>query len=560
LALAAGLALAFGWSGGEIRGDARWGALLGHSALGFGATLLVVPHYRFVRQKLQGSRGMGIALLAAVGAAALWAWQIDRTWFSGFTEAGAEARWTVDELGPDAPPARPMSTDLVAVSSTCGEAGCHEAITEEWSGSAHRSAADNALYAAAVGGLVADRGPAAAIACALCHDPDRALSGTVEQAYADGTPEPGDGVSCIGCHAAYDAPEPVGDGRVRFRHPRNHPAAGDDAGRRQLLLDPRLHRQNFQANRHLMSDEGCGVCHRASHELEGGHVLLQNPYRAEEDPGPDRADVVVSCGLCHMPTTTPQPGGRMPLYEHRWPGVNTDLAEYATHADAVALAAGAAAVDVFMEGALSTQHLPDALEHNPEFAAWAEAAAGRGLLDVEVAASWSDVLTIDVQTTHRRAAHPFPIGPFDLQEVWLEVIVQDPGTGETLAHIGALHDHRVDPDAPRLGARLLDAAGEPLREHRLDRLHAVVDRRQIHPGETIHDRLEVPAPSSSDSLLVAAAWRFRRVNPDFAEFAMGEGAIERFAVHTLGAATTAVTPPQKTLNPPSEPLETPSRR
>ncbi len=540
LALALGPAMALGWTGGEVRGDARWGALIGHSAVGLMATALIVPHYRLVQERWPGRRGLFAGAVAVFAVAGLWLVQIDRTYFAGFTEAGAEARWSTSELLADAAPDPVLPAEYVGTSAGCGVEGCHPALTAEWSGSAHRYAADNAFYRAAVAGLVADRGPAAAILCANCHDPDRAMAGQVEALYVDGAPPPGDGVSCLSCHIAYDAPSPVGNGFVRFRVPRSYPGS-EEGQRRHILADPRLHRQNFQASRHLMSDEGCGVCHRALRDVGEGHALFQSPYRAEHDPGPPRPDVQVSCGLCHMPTVTPQPGGRMPLYQHRWPGVNVDLATYVTHPERDGLAAGREATRRFMEGELDITHLPDDLEDNPEFAAYARAASATGLLDVAVSARrQGSGLDVSVETTNRRAGHPFPIGPFDLHEVWLEVVVMDPASGDALAHVGALRDGHVDPDAPRLGARELEADGRPLREHRIDRVQAVVDERVIWPGETVVDELRLDlAEAPPSSLLVAAAWRFRRVTPEFAAFADVPGGVGAFEVHTLGSATTA---------------------
>ena len=544
LALAIGPAIALGWSGSQIRGDARWGALIGHSALGLAATALIVPHYRAVRRRWPGRRGAAITVLAAAALTAFWGVWIDRTYFAFFTAEGAEARWVTAALSPTAVPEHRLPVPLVAASAGCGASGCHAELTEQWAGSAHRFAASNALYVAAVNGLVADRGPAAALACALCHDPDRAMAGQVEAAYAEGAPGDGDGVSCLACHAAYDADAPVGDGRVKFRLPRPYGGEGD-VERRRILADPRLHRGNFQASEHLMSDEGCGVCHRASHPLADGVALLQNPYRAEGDPGVDPDAERVSCGLCHMPTTTPQSGGRMPLYEHRWPGLNVDLAAYVPAGSEQAVEAGRQATQRFVDGGLDASHLPDALDDNPEFAAYARAAAGRGLLEVDASARWTaDGLTVVVDATNRRAAHPLPIGPFDLNEVWLEVLVQEAAGGKVLAHVGAIVDGAVDPRAPRLGARMLDVQGDPLREHRLDRLAAVAERRQIGPGETHRETLRLAIDAAgADNLLVSAAWRFRRVNPAFAAFALGSGAIDRFAVLTLGLDSTAVAPP-----------------
>jgi len=545
LALLAGTAVGLGREAMAGRGDTRWGAVVGHSALGLATIAALAPHFRLVRKQFAGRRLLAVSVsLAAVALiSAAWALQIDHKYFSGFREDGAERRWTTLELATDKPPTPPMPPAALGQSMSCGDSGCHEEITAQWQGSAHRFAADNELYRAAVAGLVHDAGSSAAIDCANCHDPERALGGTVEADYASGAPPPGDGVSCIACHAAYDAPIPAGDGIARFRVPRNYPGNTAEARRQNLLADPRLHRQSMQASRHLMGDTGCGVCHRMERELVGGgHALLQNPYREEGDPGPeqDEDQARVSCGLCHMPTQTPQPGGRMPLYNHRWPGVNVDLAAYVSHPDAdpAALAEGRRATELFMRGQLGLHGLPQNASDNPEFASYQELASGAGLLAVELEANReADEVVVLIRSTNHRAAHPFPIGPYDLQETWLQVRVLDKD-GVPLASVGELREGRVDPEAPRLGARELDAQGQPLREHRLTDLAAVKDKRIVWPQQSIEDRVRLPIDQSRASLRIEAQWYFRRVNPDFAAFAFGApDAIERFGVHPIGGAS-----------------------
>jgi len=541
LAVAAGAAIALGLAGDRIRGDARWGALVSHSAVSWACLWFLLLHLRAVRAALS-ARGRAVAVVALVLAVALasaaWVVRFDAKYFAGFTEAGAEARWTTLTLPATAeqraaPPANPFPAGALGQSASCGASGCHEALTAQWSGSAHRFAADNALYRAAVGALVDARGPNDAVFCANCHDPERALGGTVATDYADGAPPPGDGVSCIACHAAYDAPHPARNGIARFRLPRPYPGDTEEQRNANLLADPRLHRQSMQASRHLMSDDGCGVCHNLQLGEHYGvaQVTTQNAF----DPD---APFDVSCNLCHMPVRTPQPGGRMPQYDHRWPGNNLDLPAYVTHPDAdpVALAAQVEAVAAFHLPRRADQ-LPDG-DDNREFASYRDKARGEGLLQVRLAATRNDGdVSVTISTVNHRAGHPFPSGPFDLQEVWMEILIQDPKTGETLAQRGSLVDGRVPGDALRLGARELDLDGAPLRQHRIDRLGSLQDKRLARPGEAVVDTVSLTlAADAGQPLLLSVGWWFRRANPDFAEFAQ----LPPFPAHLLGSATTAL--------------------
>lgn len=541
LSLAAGTALGLGLTAMDIRGDARWGAVIGHSALGLLTIALIAPHYRAVRKPFKRKRGAAVAVVLVVSAAvvALWGLQTARKYYSGFTVAGAEAHWRTLSTAQDATPQEPMPAAQLGRSASCGVAGCHEELFAQWQGSAHRYSADNALFRASVARFVRDHGPTIAILCANCHDPERTLGGTVLEAYADGAPPPGDGVSCLACHAAYDAPTPVGSGLAHYRVPRTYPGRTDAERNERIAADPRLHRQSFQASRHIMGDEGCGVCHRLELGLVGGGTaLIENTYRAEGDPGPEPLDDRdVSCGLCHMPTRTPQAGGRMAMYDHRWPGTNLDLAGYVTHPDAdlAAIEEVRQQVETFMAGDLSLAHLPDSVDDNPEYARYAELAAGQGLLEVELSASReTEQIVLEVRTRNHRSGHPFPIGPFDLQEVWLQVRVRHQRTGAVLAQVGAPIDGRVPEDAPRLGARDLDMHGVPIREHRLDELASIEDKRIVWPGETVDDRLAFPVTAAAGPVVVEAWWSFRRANPDIAVFAGRPP--EAFGVHRVGGA------------------------
>ena len=111
-------------------------------------------------------------------------------------------------------------------------------------------------------------------------------------------------------------------------------------------------------------------------------------------------------------------------------------------------------------GGLDLSHLPDSLEDNPEYARYAELAEGRGLLKVELSADRSaDGIALEVRTSNHRSAHRFPIGPFDLQEVWMEVTVRHQRSGAVLAHVGGLSDGPGDPAPPPLGAPALPRNG-----------------------------------------------------------------------------------------------------
>ena len=529
LAVVAIAATALGVEGLTVRGDVRWGALMGHSALGVLSGVLLLPHIRRVKARMSNAQ---LVLLVPI-TLGVWALHAQVTYVSGFEPEGL---WRWETLRTPATAAERAAWTggfpdaHLGRSASCGEAGCHAELTAQWQGSAHRFAADNRLYQAAVRQLLQERPASDALFCANCHDPERVLGDRVHE-YALPTIPPSDGVSCIACHSATGAPTPEANGVTDFRVPHVHP--GDPSN---IALDPRLHRQDMQATGHLMSDPGCGVCHRVQLGPDmGAHVeaVVQNPYVLPEVD----ADPRVGCNECHMPVRTPQEGGPMPMYDHLWSGLNVDLPAYAIGGDPAALQRVAQATATFVRTSLGVDHLPAGRTPDAAFARMQE---GGGLLAVTVdAARAGETLHVTVGTTNHRAQHPFPIGPFDLQEVWLDVVVTQ--EGRELLRTGRLVDGRVPAAAPRLGAVELGGDGAPLRKHRIWDVSGVRDKRQAHPGEPLTDALSVTVgPEPVD---VTATWRFRRVNPDFAAFAFDEepaAAVSRFSILELGSATVGV--------------------
>ncbi|MEE2829892.1 MAG: hypothetical protein VX498_11945, partial [Myxococcota bacterium] len=152
----------------------------------------------------------------------------------------------------------------------------------------------------------------------------------------------------------------------------------------------------------------------------------------------------------------------------------------------------------------------------------------------------ADLLEVDVETSNHRSGHPFPIGPFDLNEVWQEVEVRD-GRGELVMHVGKLgEDLRVDPEAHQLGAEELDRDGVPITHHRIWDIAAVVEREQIPQGGSVSHRYEVPVPEgASGPFEVQVAWNYRRVNQDFADWVYGVNG-KTFPVHRIASASTEI--------------------
>ena len=132
-------------------------------------------------------------------------------------------------------------------------------------------------------------------------------------------------------------------------------------------------------------------------------------------------------------------------------------------------------------------------------------------------------MVLTVKTTNSRVGHYFHAGPSSLNEVWLEVKVTD-ADGRVLLHSGALDEssRNLDTDAHRLGARILDDAGNQIRDCGIWRVSSVEGARRIHPMETIDDTYNVLVPTESRGpLRVQARWNHRRASQEFVDWVYG---------------------------------------
>jgi hypothetical protein len=549
-----------GLLGWLLRGDERWGPMLAHSAFGVFSAVLVFPHLRRFRRVV--SRRWGVpGVLVLIGLLA-WGWKLNYPHdliladFQSPLDFRNEKMFGPNRLTDDRVVATSPATaeeraakmhptidpEILGNSAGCGASGCHEVLTKQWSGSAHRFSADNDLYRAVIKELVSEEGAQAAIFCANCHDPVRVFAGTVEQDYADGAPPPGDGVSCVACHAFVALPS-VGNGVMTLQEPRLYPGDSEEERNRNIRLDPRAHRQDLVGNFRMAEPTlACATCHRL--ELGPGmgamtDAVIQNAYDLMNiQPG------MLACTDCHMPTLTfPRPFEQA-QYDHFLSGMGLDLSIYARHPDAdpEAIAMVRNNTAKFLAGKLDLQGLTGERRVYEIAEETIGILKGGGAVSVSIEAERKEEqsLSLKVSSSNLRAGHPFPIGPFDLNEVWQEVRIVDT-SGQELFHVGGLDENlRVDPNAHQLGAEELDRDGKPIQHHRIWEIAAVVERHQIPQGGTVHHLYTVELPTNVDGpIQIEVAWNYRRVNQDFADWVYDSDGTT-FPVHQVGFARTEV--------------------
>lgn|GEM_PF-1158051 len=439
-----------------------------------------------------------------------------------------------------------LPAEALRDSMGCGDAGCHAVLTAEWASTPHRYSASNALYRAAVNGLVAQGDMAGVQFCANCHDPDRAIAGLVAQDYAHGAPEGGsDGVSCLACHGMVSAQTgPPMNGLFTLAAVRADHLGEGEAERRRIARDPRAHRSVLGIDEFVISPTPCETCHRLELGPEhgvGASFVLQNQGPAEDLPHDQR----VACQECHLPVMPRE----FDQYSHRMPGINADLAAYVP-------VSGADEAAELERQAMAARNRAGTVPYGPMTApgwpvepalfnpAYGDLMEPRPLALRMRVTGPAGQLVLRARTLNRRVGHDFPSGPLDLQQVWFEVRVVD-ADGRVLVDRGGLDAQgRVRQDASLLGARELGLDGLPLREHRLKELTEVRDKQVLGVGGFVDHAFPIPVSGDVRFPLDARArWVFRRVNPEFAAFAgLAPGAIPPWEI---AAAHIVIEAPQE---------------
>jgi hypothetical protein len=554
IALTLGLlfALHLGVLGWQLRGDERWGPMLAHSAVGLGVGLLFAVHLKRVRE-IRWWKSAPVALLLLGGCGAAWYGTYPHDLvlgdFRSPLEVGDASGLTAPERDTGRPrvtlpanaeerrAARPkLDPAVLGNSMSCGNSGCHENITKQWAGSAHRFASDNAFYRAAVGRFVQERGPDDAGFCANCHDPIAVLAGTVVDDYADGEPPPSDGVSCVVCHATVHVERDATNGVFTVREPETYPGGSEAARDRNIRLDPRAHRQGLVGNFRINDPSfSCEACHRVVISPDVGAATtaeLQSAHDESRYPGK------LMCTDCHMPTLTINRSFEQPVYNHYMSGVNLDLPTYAVGGDPEALAFVQQHTVDWLAGSIETDPFTESdVEYGlPRQTVELMKRGGAVAVRVDTQRIADNRVRAIVTTTNHRAGHAYPIGPLDLHEHWLRIVVTN-GAGDVIFEQGQLDaDGLIDPDAARLGGVEIGRDGNPIAMHRVWDVAKIVGERKIPPRQSVEDSVEFDLPDgNAGPWTVSATWMFRRAPPEFVRWALGEDA-ELMPAHEFGSA------------------------
>lgn len=402
----------------------------------------------------------------------------------------------------------------LAGSESCGTAGCHEQIVEEWSTSAHRWAAMDLGFQAIQGVMAEQNGAESTRYCGGCHDPISLFSGTKNIFVDDLTGLLGyqEGVSCVACHAIVETDVQGNANYMITQHERYLFELGDmDDTLQRTMRDflirayPRQHVASF-TKRTYKTPEYCAACHKQFIDQEVnqvGWVQLQNQYdnwRKSRWNHPGDPTKTVECRECHMPlqaSTDPAAGDALDYNrsaddgkhrDHRFIGANQMMP--------------------------SLLELPGAEEHNrlteewlrgereiPEIAdKWAAGPAVSLELQAPESVTAGGDVNVKAVVTSNKVGHDFPTGPLDIIQSWVELVVTD-DDGKVVYQSGTVDDqHFIQQGSFIFKAEGVDERGNLIDRHNLWEMVGVRFRRSLFPGFSDSAEYTFGCPGSVSAL------------------------------------------------------------
>ena len=379
-------------------------------------------------------------------------------------------------------------------SRSCGTAGCHEEIAQEWSVSAHRWAAMDVAFQRIQGEMARQNGPESTRYCGGCHDPISLFSGAKNVFAKDLTNLAGydEGVSCLVCHSIRKT-DVRGNANFVVDQPKRYLFELREGASARVLRDflirayPRQHVDDL-SKRLFKTPEYCAACHKQFIDQEVnkvGWVQLQNQYDNWKNSRwnhPGDATKTIECRECHMPlmaSRDPAAGDALDYNRgqtdgkhrsHRFLGANQAMPTLLRLPGAE------------QQVALTEKWLRGEYEI-PEIASkWVKGPAVALELVAPPSAVAGEVATVRAVITSNKVGHDFPTGPLDIIQSWVELTVQD-ARGKTLFASGLRDErHFIQPGSFMFKAEPVDQYGNLIDRHNLWEMVGVRYRRSLFPG------------------------------------------------------------------------------
>ena len=393
-------------------------------------------------------------------------------------------------------------------SETCGTAGCHQQIVEEWQPSAHRYAAMDPLFLGIQDVMAKQNGAESTRYCGGCHDPISLFSGTKNIFVKDLTNLHGyqQGVSCLACHSIRET-DVKGNANFIVSQPREYlwQWSTEGAGRlaRDFLIRTYPDEHNRLSKRLFKTPEYCAACHKQFIDKEVnrvGWVQLQNQYdnwASSHWNVKGDARKTVECRECHMPlvdSSDPSAGdssdyNRTPSdgkhRSHRFIASNQLVPEMLK-------------LPGWQEQVRQTDEWLEGRRRVPEIQEkWADGDIVKITMETGDTGTGAATVPLRVIMTSNKVGHDYPTGPLDIIQSWVELRVTD-AEGREIFSSGTRDDrHFIAPGSIFFKAEPVDQHGNLIDRHNLWEMVGVRFRRSLFPGysDTFDYQIPCPAPA-----------------------------------------------------------------
>ncbi|MFQ5524646.1 MAG: multiheme c-type cytochrome [Thermoanaerobaculia bacterium] len=535
--------------------------------------VLSLPHavlvFVRVRKKIGGhfarpltSQATLVTIVGLAAAAVLGWWYSGPTYDNRFPD---DYNFLYGEDRPFAPSLAQTTTggafdpESLAGSETCGSAGCHSQILEEWTPSAHRYSAMDPLFQKVQSVMAEQNGPESTRYCGGCHDPISLFSGT-KNVFAEnltGLHGYNEGISCLSCHGVRET-DLQGNANYVMTQPATYLWQWQEAGAGKFLSDFLIRtypdKHNELSKRMFKAPEYCAACHKQFIDQEVnrvGWVQLQNQYDnwkashwfTEGDP-----EKTVECRECHMPlveSTDPASGDSVDYNRSEQDGMHRSHRFIAANT----LVPAMLELDGWQEHIGLTEEWLRGSFEIPEIAdKWRDGPVVELALETPAAIARGGKLPIRVVMTANKVGHDFPTGPLDIIQSWLEIRVADESGNEIFSSGTRDEKNFIEPGSFLFKAEPVDQYGNLIDRHNLWEMVGVRYRRALFPGysDTVdylvdcpttvapgqqrdlartgreERSFEIEAPDRLDTYQVTASLMYRKVDQFLINFLLGE--------------------------------------
>jgi Cytochrome c554 and c-prime len=430
----------------------------------------------------------------------------------------------------------------LAGSESCGTAGCHTQIVDEWRPSAHRYAAMDPLFQGIQTVMAKQNGAESTRYCGGCHDPISLFSGTKNLFQKDLTSQHGfqEGVSCLSCHSVRET-DVKGNANYTVTQPHEYLWQWADRGTervaRDFLIRTYPDEHNRLSKRMFKTPQYCAACHKQFIDKEVnrvGWVQLQNQYdnwasshwNVKGDP-----TRTIECRECHMPlveSSDPAAGddgdyNRTPTdgkhRSHRFIASNQlvpTMLKLPGWQDQVRL------TEEWLQGRRAVPEIADK---------WATGEIVRLGLDLGSAVPGAATIPLRVVLTSNKVGHDYPTGPLDIIQSWVQLRVTDEQGREVFTSGTTDAEHFIAPGSFMLKAEPVDQHGNLIDRHNLWEMVGVRFRRALFPGYS--DTFEYKIPCPAPLLRAAAAAADSSDTPGHRDFSLPRQRSGRYRIEAV---------------------------